>query len=130
MKFRRSRVYTVLNADELGIGSSVILGDTVSELKTAVKKEYSIQKLIAVYGEDTPYRFIGDQDYSVHSLAYLVEPYEDINFVTNVDARCRPFYPDISFENIIIRSIETPAGKIGFISLLLTLGLLYFVLFK
>ena len=78
MKFRRSRVYTALNADELGIGSSVILGDTVSELKTAVKKEYSIQRLIAVYGEDTPYRFIGDQDYSVHSLAYLVEPYEEI----------------------------------------------------
>lgn len=39
MEFDKSRVYTVLNADELQIGSKVILGNTLSELKEAVEVE-------------------------------------------------------------------------------------------
>ena len=39
MEFDKSRVYTALNADELKIGSKVILGNTLSELKEAVETE-------------------------------------------------------------------------------------------
>ena len=126
MKFRKSCVYTALNADELEIGNSVILSDTVSELKAAVKKGSSIQKLIAIRDEDTLHRFIGDQEYSVHSLAYLVEPDADIEY----QPYYHPFYSDINFVEIIIRSLERPAGKICFIFIFLIMGLLFFDLFK
>ena len=37
MKFDKSRVYTALNADELKVGSKVIVADSVRALKNAVK---------------------------------------------------------------------------------------------
>ena len=76
MEFNKSRVYTALNADELKIGSRVILGDSLSELREAVEaeKEAAIQNLMIIHGENMSFRFTGDKYHSGHSLAYLIEP--------------------------------------------------------
>lgn len=75
MTFDKSRVFSAVNADELKIGSRVILGDSLSELKEAVETEKrgTIQNLAIIHGEDMPFRFTGDKYHSVHLLAYLVE---------------------------------------------------------
>ena len=76
MEFDKSRVYTALNADELQIGSKVILGNTLSELKEAVEveKEEAIQNLAIIHGEDIMLQFTGDKYHSGYTLAYLIEP--------------------------------------------------------
>ena len=76
MTFDKSKVYTALNADELQIGSKVILGDALSELKEAVEteNEWAMQHLAIIHGEDMMFRFTGDKYHSGHTLAYLVEP--------------------------------------------------------
>lgn len=76
MKFNKARVYTVLNADALIIGSKVILGDTLSELKTKLgaSQELSVQTLTSIHSEKTARRFVGNRDTSSYSLAYLIEP--------------------------------------------------------
>ena len=76
MEFDKSRVYTAVNADELAIGSKVILGDTLSELKEAVEveKEEAIQTLAIIRGENEVLRFTGDKYHSGYTLAYLIEP--------------------------------------------------------
>ena len=76
MEFDKSRVYTAVNADELQIGSKVILGNTLSELKEAVEveKEEAIQNLAIIHGEDIMLRFTGDKYHSGYTLAYLIEP--------------------------------------------------------
>ena len=75
MTFDKSRVFSAVNADELKIGSRVILGDSLSELKEAVEteKKGTIQNLAIIHGEDMPFRFTGDKYHSGHLLAYLVE---------------------------------------------------------
>lgn len=75
-EFNESRVYTVLNADNLAIGSHVILGDTLSELKTTIEvsQKSSVQILTMIYGENASHRFVGNQNASGYSLAYLIEP--------------------------------------------------------
>lgn len=82
MEFDKSRVYTVLNADELQIGSKVILGNTLSELKEAVEveKEEAIQKLAIIHGEDIMLRFTGDKYHSGYTLAYLIAPPAEVGF--------------------------------------------------
>ena len=82
MKFDKSRVYTAVNADELEIGSKVILGNTLSELKEAVEveKEEAIQTLAIIHGEDIMLRFTGDKYHSGYTLAYLIEPPAEVGF--------------------------------------------------
>ena len=76
MTFDKSKVYTALNADELKIGSRVVLCDSLLELKEAVEteKKGTIQNLAIIHGEDMPFRFTGDKYHSGHLLAYLIEP--------------------------------------------------------
>lgn len=76
MIFDKSRVYTALNADELQIGSKVILSNTLSELKEAVEveKEEAIQNLAIIHEEDIMLRFTGDKYHSGYTLAYLIDP--------------------------------------------------------
>ena len=76
MTFNKSKVYTALNADELKIGSRVVLCDSLLELKEAVEteKKGTIQNLAIIHGEDMPFRFTGDKYHSGHLLAYLIEP--------------------------------------------------------
>ncbi|MFC1239721.1 hypothetical protein ACFGOO_09870 [Treponema vincentii] len=85
MEFDKSRVYTAVNADELKVGSRVVLCDSLLELKEAVEteKKRTIQNLAIIHGEDMPFRFTGDKYHSGHSLAYLVE--------LPKEPECRPF---------------------------------------
>lgn len=76
MEFDKSRIYTAVNADELQIGSKVILSNVLSELKEAVEveKEEAIQNLAIIRGENEVLRFTGDKYHSGYTLAYLIEP--------------------------------------------------------
>ncbi len=57
MEFDKSRVYTSVNADELKVGSKVIVGDNLLELKECVLK-YRLPKIIKkVESEDAEHRF-------------------------------------------------------------------------
>ena len=75
MEFDKSRVFSAVNADELKIGSRVILGDSLSELIEAVEAETeaAIQNLMIIHGENMSFRFTGDK-YHSGRLAYLIEP--------------------------------------------------------
>lgn len=75
MEFDKSRVYTALNADELKVGSEVIVADDLSHLKDFVKDEV-IYTLEHVTAESQGYRFVANGGIC-YLLAYLVaEPEE------------------------------------------------------
>lgn len=75
MEFDKSRVYTALNADELKIGSRVIVSDYLANLKNYVEAEESTATLKDILCEDKLCRF--DTDGGEFALAYLVlEPDE------------------------------------------------------
>lgn len=75
MKFDKSRVYTVINAEELKAGDKVIVADTIEILKERVEKEHKICELLGVASEKNPYRFAIDD--VLYALAYLVERAEN-----------------------------------------------------
>lgn len=76
MEFDKSRVYTALNADELKVGSKVIVADNVRDLKDAVKDEdVCILQHIAV--ENSTFRFVSADNGESYALAYLVEEPEE-----------------------------------------------------
>lgn len=70
MEFDKSKVYTGLNADELKIGSKVIVADTIDDLKQCVEHDYEtgiITDIMPGYYSD---RFnIENRNYN---LAYLI----------------------------------------------------------
>ena len=71
MEFDKSRVYTVLNADELKVGSKVIVGDNLLELKECVLKHKLSKMIKKVEPEDSEHRFLCDDSFH-YALAYLV----------------------------------------------------------
>lgn len=75
MEFDKSRVYTALNADELKVGSQVIVGDSILELKNKLKYGGCIRTLGEISGEDKVGRFriYGD----AYALAYLISEPEE-----------------------------------------------------
>lgn len=82
MKFDKARVYTALNADELKVGSKVICGNTLMELKKNVHYAEDIKHLKRINDEFKEYRFYCGAD--SYSLAYLIEPPEiDTNETEN-----------------------------------------------
>ena len=76
MEFNKSRVYTALNADELEVGSMVIVADVLQVLKNRVKNgnKCSIFKLDRVV--DDTYRELFYAIGISWALAYLVSPPE------------------------------------------------------
>ena len=71
MEFDKTRVYTALNADELKVGSRVIIGNTIEELKNRVQNgttpltlseirsdRYEKRFKVAEYKEDSVFSFI------------------------------------------------------------------------
>ena len=72
MQFDKSRVYTALNADELKIGSKVILADRLSLLKRWVKNDDKPSVLYAVTTEEDTYRFASEEDGERRALACLI----------------------------------------------------------
>ena len=84
MKFDKSRVYTAINADELPIGSKVIVADNLASLKKKVAAFYDenaiayITEVCDIISENCESRFkIVERNYdrclySYYRLAYLV----------------------------------------------------------
>lgn len=75
MEFDKSRVYTALNANELEVGSKVIVADSLQALKDRLNKSASdqdyISRIKSILPETEMYRFktsIGN----VYLLAYLI----------------------------------------------------------
>lgn len=71
MKFDKSRVYTALNADELKVGSKVIVSDKLKSLKEKVEFGVIPDTLTGVRDESHAYRFAIYRNN--FALAYLVE---------------------------------------------------------
>ncbi|MGI5076139.1 hypothetical protein E4N71_12100, partial [Treponema vincentii] len=102
MEFDKSRVYTALNADELKIGSRVILDNTLTKLKEAVEveKEEAIQNLAIIHGEDIMLRFTGDKYHSGYTLAYLIEPPK------------KPEYRPFASIKVAMKAIKAHGGRV------------------
>ncbi len=79
MEFDKTRVYTALNADELKIGSRVILADTLKFLKQSVENDDDIRTLTCIGDEDHEERFFSNL--STWHLAYLVSEPEEKKLV-------------------------------------------------
>ena len=77
MEFDKSRVYTALNADELKVGSKVIVADSLQGLKDRVNKSASDEDYISRIGSILPeteiHRFKTISG-GVYPLAYLICP--------------------------------------------------------
>lgn len=77
MEFDKSRVYTALNADELEVGSMVIVADSVQGLKDRVNKSASDEDYISRIGSILPetaihrFKTLWGGEYP---LAYLISP--------------------------------------------------------
>ena len=75
MEFDKSRVYTALNADELKVGSTVIVANDLRSLRTKVEKfdnSYKVQ-LGDILSEAAIHRFETTSGYT-YVLAYLTSP--------------------------------------------------------
>lgn len=75
MEFDKSRVYTALNANELEVGSTVIVANDLQSLRAKVEKfdtSYEVH-LNAILSEASIHRFRTSSGY-VYILAYLIEP--------------------------------------------------------
>lgn len=75
MEFDKSKVYTALNADELKVGSKVIVGDNVFELKEKLKNGGYVNTLKEIFDENRRERFGTDK--SIYTLAYLISEPEE-----------------------------------------------------
>lgn len=73
MEFDKSRVYTALNADELKIGSEVIVADVLQDLKDKIKKSCVAVHLKEILSETSPFRF-KIKNGTAYSFAYLISP--------------------------------------------------------
>ena len=77
MKFDKSRVYTALNADELEVGSKVIIADSLQGLKDRLSK-FTLDEdhaicIESILPETEIHRFKTSRG-NVYSLAYLISP--------------------------------------------------------
>ena len=75
MKFDKNRVYTALNADELKVGSTVIVANDLRSLRAKVEKfdnSYEIH-LSDILSESAMHRFETSSGY-LYVLAYLISP--------------------------------------------------------
>lgn len=78
MEFDKSRVYTALNADELKIGSKVIVANTIKGLKGKVE-ENEITEINDIKDDCYGNRFTAwyGEELLGYALAYLVSPPEE-----------------------------------------------------
>ena len=76
MQFDKSRVYTALNAEELKVGSKVLLSDNLTDLEIQIE-ENATPTVLSLIGEKyDEHRFcsISSRHYKEYALAYLVSP--------------------------------------------------------
>lgn len=70
MEFDLSRVYTAINADELKVGSKVIVADSLKDLRDIVERDGTAVTIRSIEPDDKLYRF--ETDSNDYALAYLV----------------------------------------------------------
>lgn len=76
MKFQKERYFTALNADELKVGSKVIVADDLCELKANLSHLRLTKIIEKVEPESWAHRFSCDDGYR-YALAYLIEEPEE-----------------------------------------------------
>lgn len=72
MKFDKTRVYSICNADEVKVGSKGFFADNISDLKKKVNEGHELLTLVKIYGEKSATRF-SISPISSYILFYLVE---------------------------------------------------------
>ena len=93
MEFKKERVYSAVNADELKPGDKVIVADRLSDLKILIQ-ENAISTLKKVKGENKGYRF--DVGVGIpYALAYLVKRKENC---ANCSHSCKSINPCLHYE--------------------------------
>ena len=85
MKFDKSKVYTSLNADELKVGSEVIVANTIDELKQYVESDCYTDTIDCIMPEYFSDRFNSNNKY--YNLAYLIS--EPIEKIDNIKDECK-----------------------------------------
>ena len=78
MKFEKYKVFTALDADDLKVGSKVIVADSMYALQKSVEEtnetyENFVVKLVAVNDCSCPKRFKTSEPFLDWNLAYLIE---------------------------------------------------------
>lgn len=78
MEFDKSRIYTVVNADEVKIGSAGYFADNIYSLQQAVQHndKECFGKVDCIKGISTGFRFVADNG-TCFSLFYLIEEQEE-----------------------------------------------------
>lgn len=76
MKFDIKRVYTSANADELKVGSKVIFGDSLLDLKENVTDEI-VDTLVDIRTSDYRDRFVKKSNIVAYNLCYFVAKSEN-----------------------------------------------------
>ena len=76
MKFDKTRVYSICNADEVKVGSKGFFADNISDLKKKVNEGHELLTLVKIYGEKSATRF-SISPVSSYILFYLVEEPEE-----------------------------------------------------
>lgn len=77
MEFDKNRVFTSVNADELKVGSKVVVSDTYDELKAKFNRTASIMVLSEVLSSDYRDRFSIEGCRCYFNLAYLISEPEE-----------------------------------------------------
>lgn len=95
MDFDKSRVYTAVNADELKIGSKIVVADSLCGLEKRVEED-NVRTLTGVRDYDYMCRFEADS-LSVYNLAYLVSEPEEKKLK----------WTDLKIGDVIRKGIET-----------------------
>ena len=73
MEFDKSKVYTVVNADELKVGSKCIFADTVKGLRRKVEEDANcVETFYRLYNNGCDDSFVGND--CAYCYAYLIEP--------------------------------------------------------
>ncbi len=103
MDFDETRLYTVVNADKVKIGSKGYFADTLATLKQKITDNLPLEKLTQVFSEKASARFVSQIPMSFF-LFYLVEEPEEKKY--------RPYHspdeiPNGALLNIVLHSSGT-----------------------
>ena len=77
MEFDKSKVYTALNADELKVGSTVVVANDLSSLKTKVQSGSYSATLLKIWGTSSTNRFEVTSMNDRYNLCYLISEPEE-----------------------------------------------------
>ncbi len=124
MEFDKSRVYTALNADELKVGSKVIVADSLQGLKDRLNKFTSDEDHAICIGSILPetemHRFKTAKG-NVYPLAYLIsapekpeyKPFSDIETAFKIIAEHGARVRDNFYPYVLITGIKRDTDKDG-----------------